>query len=195
MVNVASELNNAGYCVCYSIELYFVVQTTLLGFFIFLVQKVYLPQCKRILWWLHRHDHHHHDRYYEMIVSLVWSNEDMRSQQLQTDRGANIELIPALPVHNITSDALQLQHTCILCAHLCVQSNMQSTEHEEKDRAANIQLQVHQGGITCEAIDEHRISSYAIGEHVIINFCDKNVVIARFCDKNVVIARFATKMS
>ena len=86
----------------------FVVWTTLLGFFIFVVQKVYFPQCKRILWWLHRHDddHHHHVRYYEMIVSLVWSNEDMRSQQLQTDRGANIELIPALPVHNITSDAL-----------------------------------------------------------------------------------------
>ena len=69
-------------------------------------KKCISHSAKRILWWLHRHDHHHHGRYYEMIVSLVWSNEDMRSQQLQTDRGANIELIPALPVHNITSDAL-----------------------------------------------------------------------------------------
>ena len=41
-----------------------------------------------------------------------------------------------------------------------------------------------QGGITCEAIDEPRKSSYAIDERVIINFCDKNVVIARFRDKN-----------
>ena len=41
-----------------------------------------------------------------------------------------------------------------------------------------------QGGITCEAIDEPRKSSYAIDEHVIINFHDKNVVIARFRDKN-----------
>ena len=41
-----------------------------------------------------------------------------------------------------------------------------------------------QGGITCEAIDEPRKSSYAIDERVIINFRDKNVVIARFRDKN-----------
>ena len=41
-----------------------------------------------------------------------------------------------------------------------------------------------QGGITCEAIDEPRKSSYAIDERVFINFCDKNVVIARFRDKN-----------
>ena len=40
------------------------------------------------------------------------------------------------------------------------------------------------GGITCEAIDEPRKSSYAIDERVIINFCEKNVVIARFRDKN-----------
>ena len=40
------------------------------------------------------------------------------------------------------------------------------------------------GGITCEAIDEPRKSSYAINERVIINFCEKNVVIARFRDKN-----------
>ena len=46
---------------------------------------------------------------------------------------------------------------------------------------------VDQGGITCEAIDEPRKSSYAIDERVIINFRDKNVVIARFRDKNVVI--------
>ena len=45
---------------------------------------------------------------------------------------------------------------------------------------------VHQGGITCGAIDEPRKSSKAIDERVIINFRDKNVVIARFCDKNVV---------
>ena len=50
-----------------------------------------------------------------------------------------------------------------------------------------------QGGITCEAIDEPRKSSYAIDERVILNFRDKNVVIARFCDKNVVIARFRDK--
>ena len=42
----------------------------------------------------------------------------------------------------------------------------------------------NQGGITCEAIDEPRKSSYAIDERVIINFRDKNVVIARFRDKN-----------
>ena len=42
-----------------------------------------------------------------------------------------------------------------------------------------------QGGITCGAIDEPRISSKAIDERVIINFRDKNVVIARFRDKNV----------
>ena len=41
-----------------------------------------------------------------------------------------------------------------------------------------------QGGISCEAIDEPRKSSYAIDERVFINFCDKNVVIARFRDKN-----------
>ena len=46
-----------------------------------------------------------------------------------------------------------------------------------------------QGGITCGAIDEPRISSKAIDEGVIINFCDTNVVIVHFCDKNVVIAR------
>ena len=40
------------------------------------------------------------------------------------------------------------------------------------------------GGITCEAIDEPRKSSYAINERVIINFCEKNVVIARFRNKN-----------
>ena len=40
------------------------------------------------------------------------------------------------------------------------------------------------GGITCEAIDEPRKSSYGIDECVIMNFCDKNVVIARFCNKN-----------
>ena len=50
-----------------------------------------------------------------------------------------------------------------------------------------------QGGITCGAIDEPRISSKAINERVIINFRDKNVVIARFRDKNVVIARFRDK--
>ena len=42
-----------------------------------------------------------------------------------------------------------------------------------------------QGGITCGAIDEPRISSKAIDERVMINFRDKNVVIARFRDKNV----------
>ena len=47
---------------------------------------------------------------------------------------------------------------------------------------------VQQGGITCEAIDEHGKSSKAIDKRVNINFCDKNVVIARFRDKNVVIA-------
>ena len=41
-----------------------------------------------------------------------------------------------------------------------------------------------QGGITCEAIDEPRMSSKAIDKRVIINFCDKNVVIARFRNKN-----------
>ena len=41
-----------------------------------------------------------------------------------------------------------------------------------------------QGGITCGAIDEPRISSEAIDKRVIINFCDKNVVIERFRDKN-----------
>ena len=40
------------------------------------------------------------------------------------------------------------------------------------------------GGITCEAIDEPRKSSYAIDERVILNFRDKNVVIARFRNKN-----------
>ena len=44
------------------------------------------------------------------------------------------------------------------------------------------QLDLHQGGITCGAIDEPRKSSKAIDERVIINFRDKNVVIARFCD-------------
>ena len=44
---------------------------------------------------------------------------------------------------------------------------------------------LHQGGITCGAIDEPRKSSKAIDERVIINFRDKNVVIARFRDKNV----------
>ena len=52
-------------------------------------------------------------------------------------------------------------------------------------RKSNISLCTNQGGITCEAIDEPRKSSYAIDERVIINFCDKNVVIARFRDKNV----------
>ena len=47
-----------------------------------------------------------------------------------------------------------------------------------------IRLGGQQGGITCEAIDEPRKSSYAIDERVIINFRDKNVVIARFRDKN-----------
>ena len=51
----------------------------------------------------------------------------------------------------------------------------------------------HQGGITCEAVDEPRKSSKAIDKCVIINFRDKNVVIERFCDKNVVIARFRDK--
>ena len=41
-----------------------------------------------------------------------------------------------------------------------------------------------QGGITCEAIDEPRKSSYAFDERVILNLRDKNVVIARFRDKN-----------
>ena len=50
-----------------------------------------------------------------------------------------------------------------------------------------------QGGITCEAINEPRKSSYAIDERVIINFRDKNGVIARFRDKNVVIVRFCDK--
>ena len=54
-------------------------------------------------------------------------------------------------------------------------------------------VKVHQGGITCGAIDEPRKSSKVIDERVIINFCDKNVVIAHFCDKNVVIARFRDK--
>ena len=44
---------------------------------------------------------------------------------------------------------------------------------------------LHQGGITCGAIDEPRKSSKAIDERVIINFRDKNGVIARFRDKNV----------
>ena len=52
---------------------------------------------------------------------------------------------------------------------------------------------IHQGGITCGAIEDPRKSSKAIDERVIINFCDKNVVIARFRDKNVVIARFCDK--
>ena len=51
----------------------------------------------------------------------------------------------------------------------------------------------HQGGITCEAIDEPSKSSKAIEKRVIINFRDKNVVIVRFRDKNVVIARFCDK--
>ena len=51
----------------------------------------------------------------------------------------------------------------------------------------------HQGGITCEAIDEPRKSSKAIDKRVIINFRDKNVVIARFRDKNVVIVSFRDK--
>ena len=38
----------------------------------------------------------------------------------------------------------------------------------------------HQGGITCEAIDEPRKSSKAIDKRVIIDSCDKNAVIARF---------------
>ena len=46
-------------------------------------------------------------------------------------------------------------------------------------------IALHQGGITCGAIDEPRISSKAIDERVMINFRDKNVVIARFRDKNV----------
>ena len=44
---------------------------------------------------------------------------------------------------------------------------------------------LHQGGITCGAIEDPRKSSKAIDERVIINFRDKNVVIARFRDKNV----------
>ena len=46
-------------------------------------------------------------------------------------------------------------------------------------------INLKQGGITCGAIDEPRISSKAIDERVMINFRDKNVVIARFRDKNV----------
>ena len=52
---------------------------------------------------------------------------------------------------------------------------------------------LRQGGITCEAIDEPRKSSYAIDERVIINFRDKNVVIARFRDKNEVFVLFIIK--
>ena len=52
---------------------------------------------------------------------------------------------------------------------------------------------IHQGGISCGAIDEPKKSSKAIDERVIIIFRDKNVVIARFRDKNVVIARFRDK--
>jgi len=50
-----------------------------------------------------------------------------------------------------------------------------------------LELDGHQGGITCGAIEDPRKSSKAIDERVIINFRDKNVVIARFRDKNVVI--------
>ena len=44
-------------------------------------------------------------------------------------------------------------------------------------------VDINQGGITCEAIDEPGKSSKAIDKRVIINFRDKNVVIARFRDK------------
>ena len=47
-------------------------------------------------------------------------------------------------------------------------------------QAATLNGGAHQGGITCGAIDEPRISSKAIDERVIINFRDKNVVIAHF---------------
>ena len=53
-----------------------------------------------------------------------------------------------------------------------------------------IVINVYQGGITCEAIDEPRKSSKAINKRVIINFRDKNVVIARFRDKNEVFVLF-----
>ena len=48
------------------------------------------------------------------------------------------------------------------------------------------EIQLIQGGITCEVIDEPRKSSKAIDKRVIIDFRDKNVVIARFRDQNEV---------
>ena len=61
---------------------------------------------------------------------------------------------------------------------------------EEADQRSMIKeylkcVNLHQGGITCGAIDEPTKSSKAIDERVIINFCEKNVVIAHFRDKNV----------
>ena len=53
-----------------------------------------------------------------------------------------------------------------------------------------LRLSDHQGGITCEAIDEPGKSSKAIDKRVIINFRDKNVVIARFRGKNEVFILF-----
>ena len=64
---------------------------------------------------------------YMMIVSIALNNEDMRRQQLQTDRGANIALIPpsqctvggycsmldsALPLHS----SLQKMHQTAIYA-------------------------------------------------------------------------------
>ena len=51
------------------------------------------------------------------------------------------------------------------------------------DMNSSIYIVTHQGGITCEAIDEHGKSSKAIDKRAIINSRNKNVVIARFRDK------------
>ena len=70
----------------------------------------------------------------------------------------------------------EMSYKCSQCDYTCT-------------RVTNL----HQGGITCGAIDEPRKSSKAIDGRVIINLRNKNVVILRFRDKNVVISRFRDK--
>ena len=69
--------------------------------------------------------------------------------------------------------------------------------HDSQSLKANmivINVITNQGGITCGAIDEPRISSKAIDKRVIINFCNKNAVIARFRNKNEVFVLLPPKL-
>ena len=86
--------------------------------------------------------------WYERWLSPVWNNEDMRSQQLQTDRGANIELIPCQCQCIVFCTILYTSYTLYTVLHsgtavvhctthwkLCY-----TPAHIQTDRGANIEL-------------------------------------------------------